>query len=105
MADIGTALLNRLSDLNALSDSLGRTSPARQETDLDFARVLSEALEQYRQVDNGGDYATLDLLSGSTRDLSSALIATEKAEIALSLTVAVRNKAVEAYKEIMNMQV
>ena len=105
MAEIGTSLINSLSGLSGVSNPLGRTAPAGQTSDLAFADVLSDALEEYRNVDNGGDHATLDLLSGNTQDLSSALIATEKAEIALSLTVAVRNKAVEAYKEIMNMQV
>jgi flagellar hook-basal body complex protein FliE len=76
-----------------------------QESESSFADVLSGALDQYNQVDNGSDMATLDLLSGNTDNLSDTLIATEKAEIALNLTVAVRNKAMDAYKEIMNMQI
>lgn len=48
---------------------------------------------------------SLNLLSGNLDDLSSVMIASEKAEIALSLTVAIRNKAIEAYKDIMSMQV
>lgn len=70
-----------------------------------FSDVLSHMMEQYNQVDNQGDLATLSLLSGGTDDLSGAMISTEKAEIALNLTVAIRNKAMDAYKEIMNMQV
>ncbi|NLF34793.1 MAG: flagellar hook-basal body complex protein FliE [Clostridiales bacterium] len=70
-----------------------------------FSDVLSEAMAGYRQAERGGDAATLDLLTGRTNDLSDTLIATEKAELALGLTIAVRNKAVDAYQEVMNMQV
>jgi len=105
MAEIGVFPAGGLSDASGISGILQSRAGAKQAAKTDFADVLSEALEQYRQMDNGGDCATLELLSGKTQDLSSALIATEKAEIALSLTVAVRNKAVDAYKEIMNMQV
>jgi hypothetical protein len=47
------------------------------------------------------------LIPGRSFDARQActLIATEKAEISLNLTVAIRNKAIDAYKEIMNMQV
>lgn len=105
MIEIGSILPGAASGLAGVSgaDSAGKT--ARQESGSSFANVLSDALEEYRQMDNEGDFASLDLLSGNTDDLSSALISTEKSEIALNFTVAVRDKAVEAYKEIMNMQV
>ena len=48
---------------------------------------------------------TLDLLSGNTDDLAGLMIDAKKSEIAVNLTVAIRNKAMDAYKEVMNMQV
>lgn len=90
----------------AAAAAAGKTAAAAESGGTQsFSDVLSRMLEQYNQVDNQGDLATLSLLSGGTDDLSGAMIATEKAEIALNLTVAVRNKAMDAYKEIMNMQV
>lgn len=71
----------------------------------DFASTLSNALEQYNEYNAESDTANLELLSGNTDDLSDVLIAAKKSEIALNLTVQIRNKAVDAYKEIMNMQV
>ncbi len=50
------------------------------------------------------DYATLDLLSGNTDDLSARSYP-PKSRNRPEFYGAVRNKAVEAYKEIMNMQV
>lgn len=45
------------------------------------------------------------LAAGQVDDISQVIVAAEKADIALQLTLAVRNKAVEAYQEIMRMQV
>lgn len=95
--------MSPLSSLSSLSGAV--SSHAAKQAGTDFSGILSDMLEQYDQVDRESEYASLNLLSGNTDDLSGALIATEKSEIALNLTVAIRNKAVDAYKEIMNMQV
>ena len=42
---------------------------------------------------------------GKTENLHDAMISMEKAETALKLMVQVRNKAIEAYHEVMRMQV
>ena len=105
MEEIGTSLLRGVNAASSIVSVSQNQLAEKQTPETSFASVLSDALDQYGQIDNEGDYTTLHLLTGSTDDLSSALISTEKAEIALNLTVAVRNKAVEAYKEIMNMQI
>jgi flagellar hook-basal body complex protein FliE len=49
--------------------------------------------------------SVLSLLTGDVDDISSVMIDSEKAKIALSLTIEIRNKILEAYNELMNMQV
>ena len=51
------------------------------------------------------DRMSAALAAGQVDDISQVIVAAEKADIALQLTLAVRNKAVEAYQEIMRMQV
>ena len=68
-----------------------------------FSSVLEDALEQVRQADQSSNTASMNLLTGNTDSLSDTMISTEEAEIAVKLTAAVRNKAMDAYKEIMNM--
>lgn len=103
MVEFDTSLSGLISGLDRVSGAAAeKAAPAGTDS---FADVLADALGQYRAVDNAGDEATFALLSGGTQDLSDTLIAAEKTELALGLTIAVRNKAVEAYKEIMNMQV
>lgn len=103
MSDISTPLI---SGYNSIASVLqGRSTADASASEASFADVMSDALASFKESGAESDQATLDLLTGSTQDLSSAMIATEKAEIALNLTVAIRNKAMDAYKEIMNMQV
>ena len=47
----------------------------------------------------------MQMATGQLTDIQDYMIAANKAEIATQLTVAVRNKAVEAFNQIMNMQV
>lgn len=108
MADINAlSLSNSLVDrLNSLSGAVPGSLPATAgDAETSFADILSESLALTEDAGRESNGVTLDLLSGNIDDLSTALIATEKATIALNLTVAIRNKAVDAYKEIMSMQV
>jgi len=70
-----------------------------------FGDVLKEALETANQYQK--DYSTLieKQIRGEEIDLHNLVIAGEKAQLTLELTLQVRNKALEAYQEIMRMQV
>lgn len=103
MSDLSTSLISSLSGIsNALSAA---SKPSESSSDTSFADILSSAISTAENTNTDSNAATLNLLTGNTDDLSSTLITTQKAAIALDLTVAIRNKAVDAYKEIMNMQV
>lgn len=69
-----------------------------------FSQFLSEALEKVNQSQLEADRLTQLLAAGEITDLHQVMIAAEKANIQLQLTLAVRNKVVEAYQEIMRMQ-
>jgi flagellar hook-basal body complex protein FliE len=51
------------------------------------------------------DIETKKLISGKTENLHNVMIAAEKASVALHTAVEIRNKAIEAYQEVMRMQV
>jgi flagellar hook-basal body complex protein FliE len=103
MVSIGS---NLISNLNSIANTFV-PKPSSSETNVgnDFKNVLNEALDRFERVGDENAQSTLDLLTGNTDDLSETMITAQKSEIAVNLTVAIRNKAIEAYKEIMNMQV
>lgn len=70
-----------------------------------FGQYFNEAVQSVNDLQMKGQQANLDLAAGKAEDLSQVIIATEKASIALQLTTQIRNKAVDAYQEIMRMQV
>ena len=70
-----------------------------------FANVLDKTFSEVNDLMQAADKATQNMAIGRSENLHEAMIATEKAETALKFLVQVRNKAIEAYHEIMRMQV
>jgi flagellar hook-basal body complex protein FliE len=75
-----------------------------EETGGSFAELLSEALHAVNSVQQAGDLAAERVATGDAEDLHEAIIAMEKADLALRLTVQVTQRSIEAYKEIAHMQ-
>ncbi|VBB08101.1 flagellar hook-basal body complex protein flie [Lucifera butyrica] len=80
------------------------TQPSAKEGK-DFSQLFAEALGNVNQLQKDADKASVDLAAGKIQDVSEVTIAAEKATIALQLTMQVRNKIVDAYQEVMRMQV
>jgi flagellar hook-basal body complex protein FliE len=70
-----------------------------------FASMLSQKLGGVVDLQNQADAASQAVASGQSSDLAGATVAVEKASIAMDLVSAVRNKAVDAYQDVMRMQV
>jgi flagellar hook-basal body complex protein FliE len=90
-----------------LSDSLdaGAVSPGRDVTEARFVQVLSKAVNDVGGLQRTADVQAMSLLAGGQTELHQAVIATEKAQLALNFALQVRNKVIEAYQEVMRMQV
>ncbi len=71
----------------------------------DFAQVLKEAIDKVNDLQKGAEKMADDFAAGKISNIHDVIIEAEKASIALRLTVEVRNRIVEAYREIMRMQI
>ena len=69
-----------------------------------FGDVLKNALQNVNQLDSGADKQIGSLLQGGNADMSSVMVAVEKADVAFQLMMQVRNKIVNAYQDIEKMQ-
>ena len=74
------------------------------ETGGGFSGVLSNALQQLNQLSGGAEQQIGSLLKGGSTDMSTVMIAVEKADVAFQLMMQVRNKIVSAYQDIEKMQ-
>jgi flagellar hook-basal body complex protein FliE len=81
-----------------------KTPPIQQMGDR-FGEALKNSIAEVNQAQVSADRAAEQIAAGETKDLHGAMIKLEEADISLRLMVQVRNKAVEAYQEIMRMQV
>ena len=70
----------------------------------DFASKLAEGLEQVQGMQQKTNDLSVKAATGTLADAHEYMIASAESGLATSLTVAVRNKAVEAFQEIMRMQ-
>lgn len=87
--------------------SMIQTSSSYDIEDKSFDSILQSAvdmLEQTNTLQNYAEEAEIQFALGYSTNTHDLSIAQEKANIALQYTVAVRDKVLEAYKEIMNMQ-
>lgn len=73
-----------------------------------FDTVLNSAMNNINTTNNllsDAENAEISFALGETENAHDLMIALQKASTALQYTVAIRNKVLDAYKEIMNMQI
>jgi len=70
-----------------------------------FANYLKDALNDANRMIIESEKLADDYAAGKTDNMHQVLIAAEKADIALQFTMQVRNKILDAYNEIMRMQI
>ena len=70
-----------------------------------FAEFLSNAVNNTNNLILEADKLSNDFAAGRIDDMDTVLIAAEKAEIAFQYLTAIRSKLLDAYSEIMRMQV
>ena len=70
-----------------------------------FGEFLIGALEGVNQMQVEADRSIENLTTGDSKDIHQTMIAMEKADVSLKLMVQVRDKVVDAYKQLMQMQI
>jgi flagellar hook-basal body complex protein FliE len=69
-----------------------------------FTEVLRDAIDQVEQLQASSNQQVGGLLSGDRSDVHNVMIAIEKADVAFQLMMQVRNKIVNAYQQVSQMQ-
>lgn len=70
-----------------------------------FGEALDNALQSVSRVQSESDEATRLFALGKDTDLHTVLIQVEKADLAFRTLMEVRNKLLDAYREVMRMQI
>ncbi len=91
--------------INGDSSQIGTIGSASPTSGKSFAETLQEAVSNVNEMQLKAEKGAQDLATGRTDNVADVMIMTEKADIALKLMMQVRNKIIDAYQEVMKMQV
>ncbi|MDR0671358.1 MAG: flagellar hook-basal body complex protein FliE [Oscillospiraceae bacterium] len=81
------------------------SGPTETQPKASFSDFLGQALSSVVTTDAADKQTGFGTLLDTVPDIHTATIAAQEAEIALNLTLQIRNKIIESYQEIMRMQI
>ena len=94
--------VDALSGITGGDDVTGTT--ATQGPNENFTSMLAKGLENVQASQSKADDLAVQVADGTLKDPAQYTMAATEASLGLQLTLAIRNKAVEAFQEIMRMQ-
>ncbi len=95
------------SDIRSMNDSFGSkgASATGDTKDSGFLNLLEQGIKEVNQQMKTSEKASMDLVSGRSSNIHETMLSVSRAEIGFNMLVQLRNKALEAYQEVMRMQV
>ncbi len=95
-----SAQVNNITNLSNIQNSANEV----KKNNSDFSSILNKTIGEVNTLQKNSDQAMSDIATGSVKDLHQAAIAIDKAELSMKLLLEVRNKALNAYKELSRTQ-
>jgi flagellar hook-basal body complex protein FliE len=74
-------------------------------TEGSFGDMLAKGIKEVNSTVKESDQASIDLASGKSSNIHETMLSVTKAELGFNMLVQLRNKAIEAYQDVMRMQV
>lgn len=88
-----------------LPDSRGFKLPAARPDSDSFGKIFKDLISETNDLQTDAAKIAEKFALGEVADIHEVMVAAEKAGVAFELVMAIRNKLVEAYQELMRMQV
>jgi len=99
MSDISKIASASTADLLKQKESVSQNTGGEA-----FAQHLKSAINEVNELQENAEVAAADIATGQVKDLHQAALAIGKAETSMKLMLEIRNKALNAYKEIGRTQ-
>lgn len=97
--------ISKIDNLSLSSVNNQSKSKVENTSGADFASILKSTLEEVNEGQKQADIESAKVATGEVKDLHQAALAINKAERDLSFMLEVRNKAINAYKELSRTQI
>ena len=79
--------------------------PGQANEGVSFSDILRNSVDQVNTYQHQADTAINELVAGRNKNIHETMLSIEQADTSLKLMMQVRNKILDAYREIMRMQV
>ena len=96
---------NSIDKISSLLDNVSAKKNVANGNNGDFSKVLEKSLSEVNNLQKDSQKAMSDMATGAVKDLHQAAIAIDKAELSMKMMLEIRNKALNAYKEISRTQI
>ncbi|MGG1379695.1 flagellar hook-basal body complex protein FliE [Bacillus velezensis] len=96
--------LQQTQNTQNVTNQLKQTQKTDSSNQTSFSELLKNSIDSLNESQVKSDQITNELAAGKDVNLDEVMIAAQKANISLTAATEFRNKAVEAYQEIMRMQ-
>lgn len=80
-------------------------TPAAGGADGDFSKVLLDSIDEVNRLQSEAATATQKFATGQTTNMAEVMVAVQKADVAYSMLMEIKNKLMDAYQEIQQMRI
>ena len=94
-----------LRSMGGLGASKNKPAGIGGEGNSQFLELLKEGIADVNKGMRESDKASMDLATGKSSNIHQTMLSVTKAELGFNMMVQLRNKAIEAYQDVMRMQV
>ena len=102
------AYSNALADFQRANTSIAKShasaAPKQAEPQTSFADTLRDSLNSVNDLQTEKNQMITSFAAGETQNVHELMISMQKASLAVNLTSAVRNKVLDAYRELSRLQ-
>lgn len=97
--------MKEISGISQLLKPPAAPTPSAKEGASGFVDFLKDAVGEVNKAQLDSDQAAKELQTGQAKNIHDVMIRLDEADISMRLLVQMRNKIVDAYQEVMRMQV
>ena len=97
-------MINKINNLSIGEIGNSQKNSSSLNSKVDFGAMLKNSIDEVNRSQKDSEKAMTDIATGQVRDLHSAALTIDKAELNMKFALEVRNKALSAYKEISRIQ-
>lgn len=103
----GTEISQVLAQMRVLAaQAQNKAEPAQESANVGFADMLKQSIDKVNETQMEAKRLTTAVETGQGDvDLAQVMVAVQKSSLSFEAMVQVRNKLVEAYKDVMNMPI